>query len=166
MSTRDSEASEELEREVLRNEIQAAIAAGRDLSPEMDTHLADAALDRYRSERSARQRTLAAQRAQTAADRRASRDVLARTAVAVAAIAAVAAVVIVALLAHPFGPGVGDHFFFPFPLFFLLPLLFAGRWRRNRGGYGYSRGYPSQPRPGTRWERQSDDPSASRHEFD
>lgn len=166
MSTRESEPSEELERQALRNEIQAAIAAGRDLSPEMDTHLADAAVDRYRSERVARQRTLAAQQAQTAAARRDAREALARTAVAVAAIAAVAAVVIVALLAHPFGADAGDHFFFPFPLFFLLPLLFAGRWRRHRGSYGYSRGYPSQPRPDARWERGDDEPTPSRHEFD
>lgn len=173
MSTRDSEASEELERQALRTEIQAAIAAGRDLGPEMDTHLADAALDRYRSERAARQRTLAAQQRQSdaqqrqsAAQRQAALAMLARSGVAIAAIAAVAAVVIVALLAHPFGPGAGDHFWFPFPFFFLLPLLFAGRWRRARGRYGYSRGYPDQPRPDARWERGYDEPPATPHQFD
>ncbi|HEX9069279.1 MAG TPA: hypothetical protein VF807_10955 [Ktedonobacterales bacterium] len=42
--------------ELLRNEIQAAIKAGRDLNPEMDSHLADSVLDRYRQEAAARAR--------------------------------------------------------------------------------------------------------------
>jgi hypothetical protein len=42
--------------ESLRQEIQAAIAAGRELDPAMDQHLADSVLERYRQEQAARQR--------------------------------------------------------------------------------------------------------------
>ena len=42
------------EREALHREILAAIAAGRELSPDMDSHLADAALDRYAQEATGR----------------------------------------------------------------------------------------------------------------
>src|SRR5215469_8918712 len=42
------------EREALRREILAAIAAGRELAPELDSHLADAALDRYAQEAAGR----------------------------------------------------------------------------------------------------------------
>ncbi len=35
------------EREALKQEIQSAIAAGRELDPEMDPHLADSVLDKY-----------------------------------------------------------------------------------------------------------------------
>jgi hypothetical protein len=38
----------------LRDEIQAAIAAGREVGPEMDRHLADSVLDHYRTELAAR----------------------------------------------------------------------------------------------------------------
>jgi hypothetical protein len=40
----------------LRQEIQAAIAAGRELDPAMDQHLADSVLERYRREQAVRQR--------------------------------------------------------------------------------------------------------------
>lgn len=49
------------DREALRQEIQAAIAAGREVDPAMDAHLADSVLDRYASEKTARD---AAQRKQ------------------------------------------------------------------------------------------------------
>jgi hypothetical protein len=39
-----------IDREALRAEIQAAIAAGRELDPAMDEHLADSVLDRYQEE--------------------------------------------------------------------------------------------------------------------
>ena len=45
--------------EALRQEIQAAIAAGRELDPDMDKHLADSVLERYRQEQATRQRALA-----------------------------------------------------------------------------------------------------------
>jgi hypothetical protein len=40
----------EPENENLRMEIQAAIAAGRELDPDMDQHLADSVIERYRRE--------------------------------------------------------------------------------------------------------------------
>ena len=40
--------------ETLRNEIQAAIKAGREVDPDMDEHLADSVLERYRQEQAAR----------------------------------------------------------------------------------------------------------------
>jgi hypothetical protein len=39
---------------LLREQIQTAIAAGRELGPDMDPHLADSVLDRYTKERAAR----------------------------------------------------------------------------------------------------------------
>jgi hypothetical protein len=48
--------------ETLRNEIQAAIKAGREVSPEMDEHLADSVLARYREEQAARSKSLTPQR--------------------------------------------------------------------------------------------------------
>jgi hypothetical protein len=53
--------------EALQREIQAAIAAGRDLDPEMDQHLAASALERYNKEKAARERALGVKRAQEAA---------------------------------------------------------------------------------------------------
>lgn len=41
--------------DILRAELQTAIAAARELGPEMDRHLADSVLDRYRSEVVARE---------------------------------------------------------------------------------------------------------------
>ncbi|MBA3825927.1 MAG: hypothetical protein H0X24_18755 [Ktedonobacterales bacterium] len=46
------------DRAALQREIQAAIAAGRDLDPEMDQHLADSALERYTKEKAARERAV------------------------------------------------------------------------------------------------------------
>ena len=43
----------------LRDEIQSAIAAGRELGPEMDRHLADSVLERYRKEHSAEPKAVA-----------------------------------------------------------------------------------------------------------
>jgi hypothetical protein len=47
--------------EALRNEIQAAIAAGREVGPDMDKHLADSVLERYRQEQAARAKALTPQ---------------------------------------------------------------------------------------------------------
>ena len=44
------------ERAALQQEIQSAIAAGREVGPDMDKHLADSVLDRYAKERAARER--------------------------------------------------------------------------------------------------------------
>ena len=51
--------------ETLRNEIQAAIKAGREVDPDMDEHLADSVLERYRQEQAARSKALAPQRPAT-----------------------------------------------------------------------------------------------------
>lgn len=61
MSTQSPE-----DREALRREIQAAIAAGRELDPEMDGHLADAALERYTKEQEVRERARGIQKAREA----------------------------------------------------------------------------------------------------
>src|SRR5579859_7149692 len=57
MSTNDTPRNS-ADDEALRQEIQAAIKAGRELDPEMDSHLADSVLDRYRQEQSARNKAL------------------------------------------------------------------------------------------------------------
>jgi hypothetical protein len=61
MSTQSPE-----DREALRREIQAAIAAGRELDPEMDGHLADSALERYTKEQDVRDRARGIQKAKEA----------------------------------------------------------------------------------------------------
>jgi len=61
MSTQSPE-----DREALRREIQAAIAAGRELDPEMDQHLADSALERYTKEQDVRDRARGIQKAKEA----------------------------------------------------------------------------------------------------
>jgi hypothetical protein len=50
----------------LQREIQAAIAAGRDLDPEMDQHLATSAMERYTKEKAVRERALGIKQAQAA----------------------------------------------------------------------------------------------------
>lgn len=45
--------------ETLRKEIQAAIAAGREVGPDMDQHLVDSVLEHYRQEQASRERALA-----------------------------------------------------------------------------------------------------------
>src|SRR5262249_38279778 len=67
------------EDDALRNEIQAAIAAGRELGPDMDRHLADSVLDRYRKEQAARQTALAPQPAPRVPARPHDMEALGRT---------------------------------------------------------------------------------------
>lgn len=43
---------------LLREQIQTAIAAGRELGPDMDPHLADSVISRYQKERDARNKAL------------------------------------------------------------------------------------------------------------
>ncbi len=45
------------EREALKQEIQSAIAAGRELDPDMDPHLADSVLDKYYERKTALKKT-------------------------------------------------------------------------------------------------------------
>lgn len=80
--------------EALRNEIRAAIAAGREVGPDMDRHLADSVLERYRTEQAARQNAVGAPRpAPTPPAMRVGPD-LARVVLMVAALAAVVAILI------------------------------------------------------------------------
>src|SRR5690242_16020364 len=97
MSTQDPE-----EIESLRAEIQAAIAAGRELGPDMDKHLADSALERYQRERTARQKAVGRPAQQAPAPPRAGMpgapalggESMARAIVTVAGIGAFLAIVI------------------------------------------------------------------------
>lgn len=115
--------------EALRREIQAAIKAGRELDPEMDTHLADSVLDRYRQEQTARNKALG--RPQTPAAPQVARapgmlarsgmgagEIIMRTVLGVAVIAAFSAMLFF-------------HFWAFFWLIFLLPGLLGGRWGRG-----------------------------------
>jgi hypothetical protein len=53
--------SESPDEEALRAEIQAAIAAGRDLSPDMDHYLADSVIERYRKAQRTQRKAVAPQ---------------------------------------------------------------------------------------------------------
>lgn len=121
------------EDEALRREIQAAIKAGRELDPDMDGHLADSVLDRYRTEQAARAKALGRPQApappQTVpapgqAMRQGTGDLVARTVIGVVAIGA-----FVALMA------VNWHLWW---LVFFLPWLLSGWWGRGRHGSRYS----------------------------
>ncbi|HEV7126543.1 MAG TPA: hypothetical protein VGN32_03765 [Ktedonobacterales bacterium] len=120
--------------EALRNEIQTAIAAGRELSPDMDAHLADSVLERYRTEQQARAKALAPQQpaAPPATASRGPSTSIERTVMAVAGLAAVVAVLVLA-----------PHLWW---IIFFLPGLLGGwwgfrhdSWGRGRGPYGGSR---------------------------
>jgi hypothetical protein len=89
MSTQDSSQDE-----ALRNEIQAAIAAGRELGPDMDRHLAESVLERYRKEQVARQQALVPKPATKLPARPANPSETSRIVMAVAAIAAFVAIIV------------------------------------------------------------------------
>jgi hypothetical protein len=80
----------------LREEIQAAIAAGREVGPDMDRHLADSVLDRYRTELAARKQTEQAlvPSKPKPIERRIDGANLSETVLAVAGLAAIVAIVI------------------------------------------------------------------------
>src|SRR5215469_8465846 len=101
--------------EALRQEIQAAIAAGRELDPGMDKHLADSVLERYRSDQAARQRALAssASRSQSLDRPSPSGEVAQIAGATIAGIVGVVAFIVI-LLTHP-------EFWW---LIFLIPGLF------------------------------------------
>jgi hypothetical protein len=109
-----------LDDETLRNEIQAAIKAGREVSPEMDQHLADSVLERYRQEQEARQKALAPQQPATPpAPRYNSGETVARVVLTIAGMAVFLAIIFRA-----------PEFWW---LIFVLPGLF-GLWGWNRWG--------------------------------
>jgi hypothetical protein len=117
--------------ETLRNEIQAAIKAGREVGPDMDEHLADSVLERYRQEQTARNKALAPQRPVTPPAPSGMNsgmnngEAIARVVITVAGIAAFVAII----LWNP-------HMWW---LVFVLPGLFGLWGRRTWGGYDYRR---------------------------
>lgn len=132
--------------EALRREIQAAIKAGRELDPEMDRHLADSVLDRYREEQAARNKALgrpqppAAPQAVAAPGLPGSPstgDIIARTVLGVAVIGAFVAIM-----------AVNWHLFW---LIFFLPGLLGGWWGWGHWGRHYGTRYG--PREARRYGR-------------
>lgn len=126
MSTQDP-----AEREALRQEIQAAIAAGRDLDPTMDPHLADSALERVEQERAARNRALNIKQAAPApampGHPNPNLEYVMRTLITVAIVGGIVLAVV-------------TKTFWGFPwwiLFFIGPAL-GGWWGRGRRRYTYS----------------------------
>jgi hypothetical protein len=119
--------------EALRQEIQAAIAAGRELNPDMDKHLADSVLDRYHQDQAARQRALArsASRGQSPGQPSPAAEVAqviaSNLTPVITGVVGVAALIAILLLQ--------PHLWW---LIFLVPGIFFGWSRRARGEY-YSR---------------------------
>lgn len=130
--------------EALRTEIQAAIAAGRELSPDMDAHLADSALERYRTEQQARAKALTKQQpaAPPAPVQRGPSTSIERTVMAVAGLGALVAILVLA-----------PHLWW---VIFFLPGLLGGwwGWRHDRWGQrGPRSGYRQDLRDARRQER-------------
>jgi hypothetical protein len=115
--------------ETLRNEIQAAIKAGREVGPDMDEHLADSVLQRYREEQAARNKALTPQQPVAPPVSRpgemSSGEAIARAVITVAGIAAFLAI----FLWNP-------HMWW---LVFVFPFFFGMWGRRHWGGYDYRR---------------------------
>jgi hypothetical protein len=121
--------------EALRQEIQAAIAAGRELDPEMDKHLADSVLDRYRQEQAARQRAAAsaAPRNQSLEQQPSPAGEIAQIVASnisgtIAGVVGIAALIVILILKPDF-----------WWLIFLFPGIFFG-WSRRARREGYYRG--------------------------
>jgi hypothetical protein len=113
--------------ETLRNEIQAAIKAGREVGPDMDEHLADSVLQRYREEQAARSKALTPQRpvAPPARSGMSNGEAIARAVITVAGMAVFLGIIL--WNPHMWG------------LIFVLPFLFGLWGRRHWGGYDYRR---------------------------
>lgn len=115
--------------EALRREIQAAIASGRELGPEMDQHLVDSVLERYRQEQAARERALARLRPQAPQRREFGGEmaqvIASNASTAIVAVAAIAG--FVALLI--FAP---DYWWVVFLLPWLLGALGWNRWSHRQ----------------------------------
>src|SRR5271165_346964 len=125
------------EYEALRTEIQAAIAAGRELDPTMDQHLAESAVERYSKERSARQRAVRTPRAPDAP----RGMVAAQISQTILGIAIVAGIVLAVFFSH------GQALYYWWVLFFLIP-MFRGWGRRSRHGwYGQTTPQMASPDP-------------------
>jgi hypothetical protein len=119
--------------EALRQEIQAAIAAGRELDPDMDKHLADSVLERYRQEQAVRQRALAnsAARSQSVDQPTPAGEVAqivaSHLSATIAGVVGIAALIVILVLRPEF-----------WWLIFLFPGIFFG-WSRRARRDGYSR---------------------------
>jgi hypothetical protein len=117
---------ENIDRDALRQEIQAAIKAGRDLDPTMDEHLADSALDRYSQEHAARSAKVAPPRpaAPVVAGPNPNLEYITRTLLFVVAIGGVIAMFVFK--------------WWYFPWWLIFPLFWWGRgWSRGSRRYGY-----------------------------
>lgn len=125
------------DRQALRAEIQAAIAAGRELGPEMDGHLADSALDRFTQEQAVRQRVagVAAPRPApvVAAPNRAG-EILARSVSFLMCVGAIVALI-------TFVPNLFWSYWWL--LFFIGPLFGRMLWGGHRGYRGYRSAPPT-----------------------
>lgn len=138
MSTQDP-----AEREALRQEIQAAIAAGRDLDPSMDPHLADSALERVEQERAARIRALNIKQTAPAPPMpghpNPNLEYVVRTLVTLALVGGIVLAV-----------ASGKFWGYPWWLIFFLGPALGGWWGRGHRRYGYS---------GTGYQHHEDDSS-------
>ena len=123
--------------EALRREIQAAIAAGREVGPEMDQHLADSVLERYRQEQAARERALARMRPQPPQRREFGGElgqaIASNVSTAVVAIAGIAAFVLLLIFAR-------DYWWVIFLLPWLLGALGWNRWSHRQRPNRYIEG--------------------------
>jgi len=110
--------------EALRKEIRAAIAAGREVGPDMDQHLADSVLEHYRQEQASRERALARMRPQPPQRREfggeVAQAIASNASSAIVAVACIAAFVAI-LIWNPS---------FWWVIFFLPWLLGAFGWNR------------------------------------
>ncbi len=123
----------------LQREIQAAIAAGRELDPEMDQHLAASATERYTKEKAAREHALGIQQAQAAALPRQPNPNL-ELVVRSLGTAVIIGAIIAAIVFAP-------HFIFGFwwLIFFIWPMWgYRGR-RWSRRNYYAGTYQPGQP---------------------
>jgi hypothetical protein len=115
--------------ETLRNEIQAAIKAGREVGPDMDEHLADSVLERYRQEQAARNKALTPQRPVAPPMSRpggmSNGEAIARVVITVAGMAVFVTLILL-----------NWHLWW---LVFVFPFFFGMWGRRHWGGYDYRR---------------------------
>jgi len=123
--------------EALRREIQAAIAAGREVGPEMDQHLADSVLERYRQEQAVRERALARMRPQPPQRREFGGElgqaIASNASTAIVAVAGIAAFVLLLIFAR-------DYWWVIFLLPWLLGALGWNRWSHRQRPNRYLEG--------------------------
>jgi hypothetical protein len=121
------------DREALQREIQAAIAAGRDLDPDMDQHLATSALERYTKEKEARDRALGVRQQQAVAMPRQPNPNLELIVRSLGAAVIIGGIIFAIAFSH------GAVLGFWWLIFFLGPMLgWSGRRWGSRRAYYYS----------------------------